>query len=142
VSPCTLRGDTLVQSKAVRPPCRLLTCTCTSACRLFKEASCKAARILLQHTYKLTHAHACRLFNEAFYEAARILFQHIPNWARLASTLVKLERYQVRVCVCRSILCLCFCERVRVNVCASLCVVGTARSRAVACVLIRGAELL
>mmetsp|Transcript_18521 Transcript_18521/g.52003 ORF Transcript_18521/g.52003 Transcript_18521/m.52003 type:complete len:1694 (+) Transcript_18521:108-5189(+) len=38
-----------------------------------------------------------RLFNEGIYEAARILFQHIPNWARLASTLVKLNRFQAAV---------------------------------------------
>ena len=31
------------------------------------------------------------------YEAARILFQHIPNWGRMASTLVRLQRFQQAV---------------------------------------------
>ena len=30
-------------------------------------------------------------------EAARLLFAHIPNWGRLASTLVKLHRFQEAV---------------------------------------------
>lgn len=38
-----------------------------------------------------------RCFEEALYEAARILFAHIPNWGRLASTLVKLHRFQEAV---------------------------------------------
>eukprot|EP00246_Nothoceros_aenigmaticus_P001174 TRINITY_DN1157_c0_g1_i1.p1 TRINITY_DN1157_c0_g1~~TRINITY_DN1157_c0_g1_i1.p1 ORF type:complete len:1698 (-),score=398.34 TRINITY_DN1157_c0_g1_i1:654-5747(-) len=35
-----------------------------------------------------------RLFDEALYEAAKIIFTHISNWARLASTLVKLRQFQ------------------------------------------------
>jgi len=31
------------------------------------------------------------------YDPARILFQHIPNWGRLASTLVRLGRFQPAV---------------------------------------------
>ena len=31
------------------------------------------------------------------YEPARILFQHLPNWGRLASTLVRLGRFQPAV---------------------------------------------
>ena len=38
-----------------------------------------------------------RCYEEALYEAAKILFTSISNWARLASTLVKLEDYQAAV---------------------------------------------
>ena len=38
-----------------------------------------------------------RFFEEGMYEPARILFQHIPNWGRLASTLVRLGRFQPAV---------------------------------------------
>ena len=38
-----------------------------------------------------------RCFEEGLYEAARIVFQHIPNWGRLASTLVKLHLFQQAV---------------------------------------------
>jgi Region in Clathrin and VPS len=38
-----------------------------------------------------------RTFAEGNYEAARIVFQHIPNWGRLASTLVKLHQFQQAV---------------------------------------------
>lgn len=38
-----------------------------------------------------------RCFDEGMYEAARALFAHIPNWGRLASTLVKLHRFQEAV---------------------------------------------
>lgn len=38
-----------------------------------------------------------RCFEERLYDAARILFQHIPNWGRLASTLVKLHLFQQAV---------------------------------------------
>jgi clathrin heavy chain len=38
-----------------------------------------------------------RLFDEALYEAAKIIFTHISNWARLASTLVKLQQFQAAV---------------------------------------------
>lgn len=38
-----------------------------------------------------------RLFDEGLFEAARILFQHLPNWGRLASTLVRLTRFQQAV---------------------------------------------
>lgn len=37
---------------------------------------------------------SCPRPQEKFYEAARLLFAHIPNWGRLASTLVKLHRFQ------------------------------------------------
>ena len=40
-----------------------------------------------------------RCYGETMYEAARILFQAIPNWGRLASTLVRLRRYG-RGCGC------------------------------------------
>lgn len=36
-----------------------------------------------------------RCFDEGLYEAARILYQKIPNWGRLASTFVRLHRFQV-----------------------------------------------
>uniref|UniRef100_A0A383W0X8 Clathrin heavy chain n=1 Tax=Tetradesmus obliquus TaxID=3088 RepID=A0A383W0X8_TETOB len=38
-----------------------------------------------------------RCFDEGMYEAARLLFTHIPNWGRLASTLVRLHRFQEAV---------------------------------------------
>ncbi|KIY92313.1 clathrin, heavy polypeptide, partial [Monoraphidium neglectum] len=38
-----------------------------------------------------------RLFDEGHYEAARVLFAFIPNWGRLASTLVRLHRFQEAV---------------------------------------------
>ncbi len=38
-----------------------------------------------------------RCFNEGLFDAARIVFQHIPNWGRLASTLVKLHLFQQAV---------------------------------------------
>ncbi|KAJ6432493.1 hypothetical protein OIU84_019684 [Salix udensis] len=38
-----------------------------------------------------------RLYDEALYEAARIIFQFIANWAKLASTLVKLKQFQSAV---------------------------------------------
>lgn len=38
-----------------------------------------------------------RCYDEKLYEAARILFLHISNWGRLASTLVKLRRFQEAV---------------------------------------------
>jgi len=55
-----------------------------------------------------THCSACalcvcvvplplRCFDEGLFEAARILFAHIPNWGRLASTLVRLHRFQEAV---------------------------------------------
>jgi hypothetical protein len=38
-----------------------------------------------------------RLFDEGNFEAARVLFAFIPNWGRLASTLVRLHRFQEAV---------------------------------------------
>ncbi|KAL6748149.1 vesicle coat protein clathrin, heavy chain [Haematococcus lacustris] len=38
-----------------------------------------------------------RLLEEGLYEAARVLFQHIPNFGRLASTLLKLKEFQQAV---------------------------------------------
>uniref|UniRef100_A9U2Z4 Clathrin heavy chain n=1 Tax=Physcomitrium patens TaxID=3218 RepID=A9U2Z4_PHYPA len=38
-----------------------------------------------------------RLFDDSLYEAAKIIFTHISNWARLASTLVKIHQYQAAV---------------------------------------------
>lgn len=38
-----------------------------------------------------------RAFDEGLFEASRIIFAHIPNWGRLASTLVKLHRFQEAV---------------------------------------------
>eukprot|EP00878_Enallax_costatus_P009783 GHUV01010216.1.p1 GENE.GHUV01010216.1~~GHUV01010216.1.p1 ORF type:complete len:693 (+),score=274.84 GHUV01010216.1:1211-3289(+) len=38
-----------------------------------------------------------RCFDEGMYEAARLLFTNIPNWGRLASTLVRLHRFQEAV---------------------------------------------
>lgn len=38
-----------------------------------------------------------RLFDEQLYEAAKIVFTHISNWARLASTLLKLKQFQAAV---------------------------------------------
>jgi clathrin heavy chain len=39
----------------------------------------------------------CRCFEEGLYEAARIIFNRIPNYGRLASTLVKLHQFQAAV---------------------------------------------
>jgi hypothetical protein len=36
-----------------------------------------------------------RCFEEGLYEASRIIFSRIPNYGRLASTLVKLHQFQV-----------------------------------------------
>lgn len=36
-------------------------------------------------------------FNEGLYEAARVVFAHIPNYGRLASTLVRLHQFQAAV---------------------------------------------
>lgn len=36
-----------------------------------------------------------RCFDEGIYEASRILYGKIPNWGRLASTFVRLHRFQV-----------------------------------------------
>lgn len=38
-----------------------------------------------------------RAFDEGLYEAARVVYTKIPNWGRLASTLVKLHQYQPAV---------------------------------------------
>ena len=38
-----------------------------------------------------------RCYEEGLYESARILFQHIPNWGKLASTLVKMHLFQPAV---------------------------------------------
>ena len=40
-------------------------------------------------------ATAC--FDEGLFEAARAIFAHIPNWGRLASTLVRLHQFQAAV---------------------------------------------
>jgi clathrin heavy chain len=42
-----------------------------------------------------------RLFDEGHYEAARVLFAFIPNWGRLASTLVRLHRWDPGPCPLR-----------------------------------------
>ena len=38
-----------------------------------------------------------RLFSEGLFEPARTIFQHIPNYGRLASTLVRLHQFQAAV---------------------------------------------
>ena len=38
-----------------------------------------------------------RVFEEGMFEAARAIFAHIPNWGRLASTLVRLHQFQAAV---------------------------------------------
>ena len=38
-----------------------------------------------------------RCFDEGLYEASRVIFNRIPNWGRLASTLVKLRQFQAAV---------------------------------------------
>jgi hypothetical protein len=38
-----------------------------------------------------------RVFDEGLFEAARAIFAHIPNWGRLASTLVRLHQFQAAV---------------------------------------------
>ncbi len=38
-----------------------------------------------------------RVFDEGMFEAARAIFAHIPNWGRLASTLVRLHQFQQAV---------------------------------------------
>ena len=37
------------------------------------------------------------MFDEGLFEAARAIFAHIPNWGRLASTLVRLHQFQAAV---------------------------------------------
>lgn len=61
-----------------------------------------------------------RLFDEGLYEAARILFAQIPNYARLASTLLKLARYQHAVDAARKANSPKCWKEVRVFVCFSL----------------------
>ena len=39
----------------------------------------------------------CRSFTAGLFEAAKIIFTHIPNWGRLASTLVRLHQFQSAV---------------------------------------------
>ena len=46
-----------------------------------------------QHTANLQSV-GDRVFEEGLYDAARIIFTHIPNWGRLASTLVRLHQFQ------------------------------------------------
>mmetsp|Transcript_40808 Transcript_40808/g.97020 ORF Transcript_40808/g.97020 Transcript_40808/m.97020 type:complete len:1701 (-) Transcript_40808:29-5131(-) len=48
------------------------------------------------HTANLQSA-GDRCFDEGLYEAARVLFARIPNYGRLASTLVRLKQYQAAV---------------------------------------------
>ncbi len=38
-----------------------------------------------------------RCYDEGLYEAARVLFAHLPNYGRLASTLVRLRQFQQAV---------------------------------------------
>lgn len=38
-----------------------------------------------------------RCYDEGLYDAARVLFAHLPNWGRLASTLVRLRKFQAAV---------------------------------------------
>jgi len=38
-----------------------------------------------------------RVFDEGLYESARAIFAHIPNYGRLASTLVRLHQFQQAV---------------------------------------------
>lgn len=38
-----------------------------------------------------------RCYEEGLYEAARVLFAHLPNYGRLASTLVRLRLFQQAV---------------------------------------------
>lgn len=38
-----------------------------------------------------------RCYEEGLYEAARVLFAHLPNYGRLASTLVRLRHFQQAV---------------------------------------------
>ena len=54
-----------------------------------------------ENTHTPTHTHTPqanlqsvgdRCFDEGMYEAARVLFAFLPNWGRLASTLVRLHR--------------------------------------------------
>lgn len=47
------------------------------------------------HTSCAFTLHRC--FDAQLYEAARIIFVHIPNWGRLASTLVRLHHFQQAV---------------------------------------------
>jgi clathrin heavy chain len=47
------------------------------------------------HTSCASPLHRC--FDAQLYEAARIIFVHIPNWGRLASTLVRLHHFQQAV---------------------------------------------
>ena len=40
---------------------------------------------------------ACRSFEEGLFDAARIIYTRIPNYGRLASTLVRLHQFQAAV---------------------------------------------
>lgn len=56
-------------------------------------------------TFDAGPAQACgdRAYDEGLYDAARVLFTHIPNYGRLASTLVKLRSFQAAVDAARKV---------------------------------------
>lgn len=47
--------------------------------------------------------HSSRCFEEGLYEAARIIYSRIPNYGRLASTLVRLHQFQAAVDAARKV---------------------------------------
>ena len=47
--------------------------------------------------------HPCRCFEEGLYEAARVIYARIPNYGRLASTLVRLHQFQAAVDAARKV---------------------------------------
>ncbi|MEW5310804.1 MAG: hypothetical protein WDW38_002565 [Sanguina aurantia] len=63
-----------------------------------KTANMTALEEFIAGTHQ-ANLQACgdRAFDEGLYDAARVLFTHIPNYGRLASTLVKLRSFQAAV---------------------------------------------
>ena len=55
------------------------------------------AEILAQPNVANLLAVGDRLFNEKLYDSVKLVFSHICNWARLASTLIKLYQFQAAV---------------------------------------------
>lgn len=89
----------LQQPRAAYPPLPLIR---PSLCHACTRKSDTATTHCVPHTSTLpvnylSTTFSCRCFDEGLYEAARLLFAHLPNWGRLASTLVRLHRFQEAV---------------------------------------------
>lgn len=62
------------------------------------EGKFEAQTLNPTHTHILkTRKHKKRCFDEGQFEAARIIFARLPNYGRLASTLVRLHKFQAAV---------------------------------------------